>query len=155
MTMKKILLITVLFLSVFSFAQAQRNTGQRPSKGGEGGGPGRMDPAERVERQTQRLNEALTLSADQITKVKAVYTKNAEEQKKAFEKARSAGEKVDREKMHEQMKASMTKQDNEIKALLTPEQKVKFEKFIKEREERMKNWQGRQNGGGDPGQNQQ
>lgn len=154
MTMKKILLITVLFLSVFTLAQAQRNTGQRPSKGGEGGGPGRMDPAERVERQTQRLNEALTLSADQMAKVKAIYTKNAEENRKAFEKAR-AGEQVDREKMHEQMKASLTKQDSEIKALLTPEQKIKFEKFVKEREERMKNWQGRQNGGSGPGQNRQ
>lgn len=154
MTMKKILLITVLFLSVFTLAQAQRNTGQRPSKGGEGGGPGRMNPAERVERQTQRLNEALTLSADQMAKVKAIYTKNAEENRKAFEKAR-AGEQADREKMHEQMKASLTKQDSEIKALLTPEQKLKFEKFVKEREERMKNWQGRQNGGNGPGQNKQ
>ena len=150
--MKRILLITVLFLSVFSLAQAQRNTGQRPSKSGEGG-PGRMDPAERIERQTQRLTEALTLNADQITKVKAIYTKNAEEQHKAFEKARSSGEGFDREKMREQMKTSMTKQDNEIKALLTPEQKVKFEKFIKEREERMKNRQGGPNESGGPVQN--
>lgn len=153
--MKKILLMTVLFLGVFSLAQAQRNTGQRPSKDGAGGGPGRMDPAERVERQTQRLNEALTLSADQIAKVKAIYTKNAEEQRKAFEKARAAGEQVDREKMREQMRTSMTKQDNEIKALLTAEQKEKFEKYVKEREERMKNWQGSPNGAGGPGQNRQ
>lgn len=154
MTMKKILLITILFLSVFSLAQAQRGTGQRPSKGGAGG-PGRMDPAERVELQTRRLNEALTLNADQIARVKAIYTKNAEEQRKEFEKTRAAGGQVDREKMREQMRTSMTKQDNEIKALLNPEQKVKFEKFLKDREERMKNWRGRPNGGGGPGQNQQ
>jgi len=73
--MKRILLITVLFLSVFSLAQAQRDTGQRPSKAGGGNGPGMRDPAERVERQTQRLSEALSLNADQIAKVKAIYTK--------------------------------------------------------------------------------
>jgi len=145
--MKRILLITVLFLSVFSLAQAQRNTGQRPSKAGGGNGPGMMDPAERVERQTQRLSEALSLDADQIAKVKAIYTKNGEEQRKAFEKAKAEGQEFDREKMREQMKASMAKQDNEIKALLTPEQKVKFEQYLKDREERMKNRQG------GPGQN--
>ncbi|MGV8096282.1 MAG: hypothetical protein AB2L24_30885 [Mangrovibacterium sp.] len=121
--------------------------------GGGGNGQGRMDPAERVERQTQRLTEALSLNADQIAKVKAIYTKNAESQRKAFEEARSSDQQMDREKMREQMRASMTKQDNEIKALLTAEQKVKFEKFIKEREERMKNWQGRQGGPGGAGQN--
>jgi Spy/CpxP family protein refolding chaperone len=153
MTMKRIFLITILFLSVFSLAQAQRDTGQRPSRGGGGNGQGRMDPAERVERQTQRLTEALSLNADQIAKVKAIYTKNAENQRKAVEEARASGQQPDREKMREQMRASMTKQDNEIKALLTAEQKVKFEEFIKEREERMKNWQGRQGGPGGAGQN--
>lgn len=148
--MKRILLIAVLLLTVFSLAQAQRNTGQRPSKSENGQQPRMTDPAERIERQTQRLSEALSLNEDQITKVKEIYTKNAETHRKAFEEARASGEEIDREKMHEQMKASMAKQDNEIKALLTDEQKVKFEKFIKEREEKMKNWKG---GPGGPGQN--
>jgi Spy/CpxP family protein refolding chaperone len=139
--MKRILLITVLFLSVFSLAQAQRNTGERPSKSDDGGHR-MMDPAERIERQTQRLTEALSLNEDQVTKVKGIYTKYAEKHRKAFEEARASGEEIDRDKMHETMKASMTKQDNEIKALLTDEQKVKFEKYIEEREEKMKNRQG-------------
>lgn len=146
--MKKMFLITVLFLSVFSLAQAQRNTGQRPSR--SGGGQPRMNPSEWIERRTQRLAETLSLSEDQIAKVKAIYTKDSEEQRKAMEKARADGQEFDREKMREQMTASRTKQDNEIRALLTDEQKVKFEQYIKEREERMKNWQG---GPGGPRQN--
>lgn len=154
--MKKVFLMTILFLSVFSLAQAQRNTGQRPSKSGnKGEHMGMMSPEERAERQTQRLTEALSLNPEQIAKVKAIYVKNADENRKAFEKARAAGQE-EREKMQGQMKASMAKQDNEIKALLTPEQKEKFEKHIKEREERMKNWQGRPGGQGNrnaPNQN--
>lgn len=142
--MKRMFLITVLFLSVFSLAQAQRNTGQRPSRSGSG--QPRMNPSEWIERRTQRLAETLSLNEDQIAKVKAIYTKDAEEQRKAFEKAKAEGQEPDREKMREQMIASRTRQDNEIKALLTDEQKVKFENYIKEREERMKNWQGGQGG---------
>lgn len=154
--MKKVFLMTILFLSVFSLAQAQRNTGQRPSKSGnKGEHMGMMSPEERAERQTQRLTEALSLNPEQVAKVKAIVVKNGEENRKAFEKAREAGQEMEREKMRGQMKASMEKQDNEIKALLTPEQKVKFEKHIKEREERMKNWQGRPGGQGSRnGQNQ-
>ncbi len=154
--MKKFFLITVLFLSIFSLAQAQRNTGQRPSRSGSSdsnGRPAMMDPAERINRQTDRLKESLSLSADQVAKVKAIYTKNEEARRQAFEKARSASSnaEVDRDKMREQMRAAMTKQDEEIKAVLTAEQKVKYEQVIKEREERMKN---RSNGSGGQRQNQ-
>lgn len=145
--MNKFFLITVLFLGVFSLAQAQRGTGQRPSQAG--GGRPQMDPAERVERQTQQLKESLSLTDEQTAKVKAIYTKYGEKQREAFQKAREAGEEVDREKMREQMQATRTQQDNEIKALLTAEQKTKFEAVIKERQERMRNWQQ----GGGPGGN--
>ncbi|MCW0484148.1 Spy/CpxP family protein refolding chaperone [Gaoshiqia sediminis] len=145
--MKKFFLITVLFLGVFSLAQAQRGTGQRPSQAG--GGRPQMDPAERVERQTQRLKEALTLTDEQTVKVKEIYTKYGEKQREAFQKARESGQEMDREKMREQMQANMVQQDNEVKALLTAEQKTKFEAVIKERQERMRNWQQ----GGGPGGN--
>ncbi|MDD4192008.1 MAG: hypothetical protein PHI28_11795 [Mangrovibacterium sp.] len=147
--MKKMFLMTVLFLSVFSLAQAQRNTGQRPSRSGNG--QPRMNPSEWIERRTQRLADALSLNEDQVTKVKAVYTKNSEGQRKAMEKARAEGQEYGREKMREQMQASRIRQDNEIRALLTDEQKVKFEQYLKERDERMRNWQGGPGGTGGPG----
>lgn len=151
--MKKILLIGILMLGIFSLAEAQRNTGQRPSKSGDHQQRGMQDPAQRIENQTKRLTDALSLNAEQITKVKAILTKNAEKRQKAFEKMKASGAEPDRDKMRENMKASAAQQDNEIKALLTAEQKVKYEQVIKEREERMKNWQGRQGGAGGPAQN--
>ncbi len=144
--MKKLFLITVLFLGILSFAQAQRGSGQRPSQAG--GGRPQMDPAERVERQTQRLKEVLSLTDEQTLKVKDIYKKYSEKHREAFQKARESGEEFDREKMREQMQATMAQQDNEVRALLTEEQKVKFEAFIKERAERMKNWQQGQRPGG-------
>lgn len=144
--MKKLFLITILFLGVFSLAQAQRGTGERPSQAG--GERQRMDPAERVERQTQRLKETLSLTDEQTVKVKAIFTKYSEKQREAFDKARASGEEFDPEKMRSQMQATMASQDNEIKALLTAEQKVKYEAHIKERQERMQNFRG-----GRPGDN--
>lgn len=137
--MKKVLLIVVLFLGVFSFAQAQRGTGQRPSQ--TAGARAQMSPAERIENQVKQMKERLVLTDDQTVKVKDILTKYSENQRAAFKKAKESGQEVDREKMREEMKATMEKQNGEIKALLTAEQKAKYEAMMKEREERMKNGQ--------------
>lgn len=151
MIMKKILLIVALFIGVIGMAEAQRNTGSRPSQSQSGQqrqGGERMSPEERVERHTANLKEKLGLSDEQTTKVKAILKANAEKQRAAFEKARESGQQPDRDKMRAQMQESMKKQDAEISALLNADQKAKYEKMIKEREERMKN---RQGGPGGPG----
>lgn len=149
--MKKLLIITVIFLSVVSLAQAQRGSGQRPSKAGDK--HQRMDPAQRIERQVQGLTKALELNTEQQAKVKEIFKKYGEMQREAFTKMReSAGENVDRDAMRTKMRTLMgdirKKQDEEIKALLTDTQKEKYEQFQKERLERFKNGQGRQGGGG-------
>lgn len=128
--------------------EAQRGTGQRPSQSESGQRPQRMNPEERIERQTSRLKEQLSLTDEQTGKVKALLTSNMEKQRAEWEKRRAEMEQarenqqVDRDKMRAEMKARMDAQDAEIKALLTDEQKAKYEKVIKEREERMKNRQG-------------
>lgn len=137
--MKKVLLIAILFLGVFSFAQAQRGSGQRPSQ--TAGARAQMSPAERIENQVKQMKERLVLTDDQTVKVKGILTKYSEKQQAAFKKAKESGQEVDREKMREEMKATMEKQNSEIKALLTAEQKAKYEAMMKEREERMKNGQ--------------
>ena len=139
--MKKLLLILALFVGVITIAEAQRGTDQRPSQGESAQHRQRMDPKERIEKQTARLKEQLTLTDEQTAKVKEIMTKNMEAQHAAFEKARENNEQPDREKMRAQMQASMDKQNNEIKAVLTAGQKTKYEQLIKEREERMKNRQ--------------
>jgi Spy/CpxP family protein refolding chaperone len=143
--MKKLLVIAVLFLGLISVAEAQRGSGERPSKTENGQRPGRMNPEERINKQTAELKEKLALSEEQTAKVKAVLTKSMEEQRAEFEKrreemekAREEGQQMDREKMHAEMLARMEKQDKQIEALLTPEQKTKYQEMVKERKERMK-----------------
>ena len=141
--MKKFLLVLVLFLSVFSFAQAQRDTSQRPSKSESGEQrPRRMDPAERIERETNMLKEKLTLSDDQVAKVKEIYTKSMEKRRQEFMAARESGQQMDREAMRKKMKEEMDQENNAVKAILTDAQKVKFDAYIQEREQRMKKMMG-------------
>lgn len=82
--------------------------------GGPGGGRGRMTP----ELQTERLSEALALTAEQKTKITAIHKEQA-----AAMAAIPQAER--REKMPEMMKATREK----IRATLTPEQMKKFDEM--------------------------
>lgn len=143
--MKKLFLIAVLFLGLITVAEAQRGSGERPSKTENGQRPQRMNPEERVANQTNRLKEQLKLTDEQTTKVKALLTENMEKQRAEFEKrreemqkAREEGQQMDRDKMRAEMQTRMEAQDKQIEALLTPEQKTKYQEIVKERSERMK-----------------
>jgi Spy/CpxP family protein refolding chaperone len=83
-------------------------------KRGPGGGRGRMTP----ELQTERLSEALTLTAEQKTKITAIYKEQAAAMAAIPQEER-------REKMPEMMKATREK----IRATLTPEQMKKFDEM--------------------------
>jgi Spy/CpxP family protein refolding chaperone len=102
-------------------AQDQNPSGEgRRGKGGsaEGGRGAMMSPEARVE----QLDKALTLTAEQKTKITAIYTKSAEEMRAAM---RDGG--GDREAAREKMMAAMQKTRGEVRALLTDEQKKKFD----------------------------
>lgn len=142
--MKRILILLVLTLGIFSLAQAQRGSGERPSKARPERGM-RMDPAERIERETTRLKTELGLSDQQTADIKKLMTENMEARRAEFAKRRAemeeAGEDrpaMDREKMMAEMRAQREKESAQIKALLNEEQKVKYDAMQKEREERMR-----------------
>ena len=124
--MKKLMMICALLFSVITYANAQQG-------GGRMGGT----PEERAKRNTDQLVEKLKLNDDQKTKVLAIYT----EQNAAMAKAREAGD-VDRDKMMKMMADTNTK----VEALLTDEQKTAFKAYL---EERRKQMEARQNGGGE------
>lgn len=149
--MKKLVLIVALFVGVITVAEAQRNTSERPSQSQSGQQQQRgqrMSPEERLEKQVTEMKTKLALTDDQTTKVKAIMKANQDKQRAAFEKARENGAQPDREKMRTEMQANMKKQDADIKAVLTAEQKTKYDAMVKAREERIKN---RQGGPGGPG----
>lgn len=80
--------------------------------GGPGGGRGRMTP----EQQVERLSEALALTAEQKTKIAAIYKDQAAALQALPQEER-------REKMMEMGKATREK----VRAVLTPEQMKKFD----------------------------
>ena len=144
--MKKLFLITVLFLSVVTFAQAQRGTGQRPSQAGGGQRP-QMNPEQMVQRQLDRLNEAVTLTDAQKAKAKEIIQKTSEKRRELFQN-REQGSDTDREKMRATMNELRKQESTEIKAILTKDQLPKYETYLKEMEQRMKERMNNGQGGG-------
>ena len=74
-----------------------------------------MAPADMAKMQTDRLDQAVKLTADQKTKVEAIYEKAATDSAAA----RQSGDMASVREIN-------TKAQDEIKALLTPEQVKKF-----------------------------
>jgi Spy/CpxP family protein refolding chaperone len=91
--------------------------GERPDR--PRGGGGRFSPEEAV----KRMTEQLSLTPEQVEKVKAIYAKNGEAMKALRDKGRDNLTEEDRTKMREMFRA----QQEEVVALLTPEQKKKYE----------------------------
>lgn len=85
--------------------------------------PPRMSAEER----TKKLTEQLSLKEDQAKKVLAIYKRSEEDMRKIFESAEG-----DRESMRESMRTQREKVNKEIEALLTAEQKTKFEEIKKQ-----------------------
>ena len=111
-------LITIIalgaaLLPVVSIAQ-EAPPPEKRGPGGPGGGRGRMTP----EQQVERLSEALTLTAEQKTKIAAIYNEQSTAMAAIPQEER-------REKMMEMMKATREK----IRATLTPEQMKKFDEM--------------------------
>ncbi|ETZ23322.1 MULTISPECIES: periplasmic heavy metal sensor [Pedobacter] len=132
--MKKLLIICGLLFSVITFAQAQQGQGQGGRRGGT--------PEERAKRNTEMLTKKLSLTADQQTKVSAIYLEQAEGMKKLREDA--AG---DRDAMRAAMVKSNEESDTKINALLNDDQKKAYTTWKEERKEAMKKRQDG-NGGG-------
>jgi protein CpxP len=101
-----------------------------------GGGGGRMTPEARV----AAIDKAVTLTDDQKTKITAIYT--ADQAKMADIRNSSNG---DMQTMMTKMQAMRTDENNQIKALLTDEQKPKFDAYLASLPQR-----GGRGGGGAP-----
>jgi len=116
--MKKLILGLVFFAACFLTVNAQqRGGGQRPQ----------MDPKKMVE----NLDKQLNLTDAQEKSITTLYTEFFKESKN------------DRETSREDRKIKMDQLNVKIKALLTEEQQVKFEKILKERESQQRDPQQR------------
>ena len=103
-------LMVALMLCTATVAQAQQPQGQ----GGQRGG-GR----------TAMLMEGITLTAEQQVRMDSLTKKFADQRQ-----AMMSDDSMDRDARMTKMREMMTKQQDEIKALLTDEQKKVFEKNV-------------------------
>lgn len=103
----------LLTLPTFSVAADEKPEGKRP-----GGPGGRFSPEERL----KRMTDTLGLTQEQQDKIKAIMGKGSDEMKALREKGRENLTEEDKTKMKE----FITKQMEEIGAVLTPEQKEKW-----------------------------
>lgn len=107
-------------------------------------------PQERAEALTNKMNEVLTLTADQSTKIQEINVKRFTEQQAMREKMQAGG---DREAMMTQMRALTTKYSADYKTILTPEQYTKYEANL-DQFRGGRGGQGGQGGGGNRPQGQ-
>ncbi len=98
-----------LMMTVFALALSVGLGTAAQAQGGQGGGPGRM---------TQMLFQGITLTADQQTKVDSILAKYREQMQAARQAAMA------------KMGELRTKQNEELKAVLTEEQKPVFDKNV-------------------------
>ncbi|HKJ79071.1 MAG TPA: DUF4890 domain-containing protein [Prolixibacteraceae bacterium] len=121
--MKKIGLIVGVLVMVVSASMAQPRGGQRD-----------FDPEEMAKRQTERLKETLDLSKDQEKKVYELNLESGKEMSKLRDQRGSGNNDGMREKMSEIRDG----QNEKMKKILTDKQWVKYEKYLEERRERMR-----------------
>ena len=127
--MKKIGIVIIGLIICISTALAQPRGGQRD-----------FNPEDMAKRQTDRLDEVLDLTKDQEEQV---YTLNLESGKK-MRNLRNEN-RGDFENMREKMMEIREEQNKKMKKILTEKQWPKYEKFLEERSERMRNDRGGRN----------
>ncbi len=128
-----------------SNTEAAAPTGENNGPGGGGPGQGggqRRTPAERVE----QMKTSLGLSDDQAQKITAVF----EAQRPAMDALRN-DQSLSQDQRREKMEAMRQTMDQQLSAILTPEQKTKWDEERAKMRERFGNRQGGGRRGG--GQN--
>jgi Spy/CpxP family protein refolding chaperone len=124
--MKKFLL-PLLALALSATAASAQTT---PDQAGH---PQRT-PEEMAARQTQGLTRQLGLSADQSAKVQQILL--ARDQEMLAMRSQMQAGTADRQQLRQQMMAGRTKYDDQLKAVLTPDQYAKMQTMQANRRQR-------------------
>ena len=125
--MKKFLLPLLALALSATAASAQTTPAQQ-------GGRAQRTPDEMAARQTQGLAKRLNLTADQSAKVQQIMLARGQEMQ-AMRGQAQAGT-GDRQQMRDQMQANRAKYEEQLKAVLTPEQLTQYNAMESKRRER-------------------
>lgn len=116
---------TAIILAIFNTGFVYAQPGQGPRGGGM------MPDSARIVQMVDDLAKAVSLTKEQKEKVTPIYFNHFSEMRQMREKSQG-----DRSAMRESMDKLRTKLDQDIKALLTDNQKKDYEKFTQEQRER-------------------
>jgi protein CpxP len=124
--MKKFLLplLALALSATAASAQTPDQTNGRPQ----------FTPEAMAARQTEGLTKELGLSADQVAKVQPILLARSQEMMAMRGQMQSGT--ADREQMRTQMQASRAKYDDQLKAILTPEQFAQMQTLEANRRQR-------------------
>ena len=111
-------------LGALAVCGAAMSTMPMLAQGGGGGQRGGMMSPEAQQAQLDAMTKAVGLTDDQVTKVKAI---NADTMKKMADLRAAGGDPAD---MRPKMMEIRTAQQTQIKALLTADQKPKYDDFL-------------------------
>ncbi|SFQ00953.1 hypothetical protein [Hymenobacter arizonensis] len=133
--MKKtlVLLAALAANATTAFAQAPASAG--PASTAPASTRPQPNPEQQAERRALYLAKELGLSADQQAKLQPILLAQRQEMLTFRDKAGTAGS---RQGMAQQLKASQTKYEEQIRAVLTPEQFTKFDQMKDDRREQMR-----------------
>ncbi len=141
------LTLAVFAWSVTPYAISQDNVPQAPGADQQssqatapihGRGGRQFDPATRAKRMAKHLN----LNADQQSKVQEILTSEQSEMQKL-----RADSSLSRQDRHSKMMDIHKTSNDQIRALLTPDQQKTWDQMQQRREERMKERHGKQGAG--------
>lgn len=123
--MKKILFVVALCVAVTAQSFAQQ-------------GPPKRSAEERTAIFVKNLGKEMTLTEEQSTKITAIQLETF----KKVDEIREKGMAGDKKAMRQEVKSANDAAETSIKALLTDEQKTKFDAWQEKKREEMKNRQG-------------
>jgi Spy/CpxP family protein refolding chaperone len=118
--MKKYTFVALLLVGILAFAQEKTQNHQRGTQGKT-----RIETADKNQTQAKRLEQMkqdLSLSDDQVTKIKALDEKYAQQQKEALGKSKEA-----LNDSRNKMTDLKQQKENELKSVLTKDQATKYE----------------------------
>lgn len=122
---KSVLFIAFMGIALSMSAQ-NREKGERKEFSAE----------EMATKQTEMLKKELNLDSLQEKKVKAIYLKQAQERESQRKSQQSSAQNSSDQQKGKGQKREMKQNDEEIKAILTTEQKEKYESLKKNRPQR-------------------
>lgn len=120
--MKQLILLLALLTGLSAAAQEKKQDGKTPKT-----------PEQKAEQMTKRMEKKLSLTPEQVTKVKAINLEAASQLHTLKEEAKKSGTKN-----KEARKAIRDEHDKKLSAVLTPEQMTEYRKLKEQRMAKMK-----------------